>query len=56
MRSETPVYAWSMDLSYSADEEHFRTEVRRFIDAHLLAATSDKVLSGKHLTREDILG
>jgi alkylation response protein AidB-like acyl-CoA dehydrogenase len=45
-----------MDLSFTADEQRFRTEVRGFLDAHLPAELSDKVLGGKHLSKEDFLG
>jgi len=44
-----------MDLRYTADEQRFRTEVRSFLDAHLPAELSAKVLGGKHLTRDDFL-
>src|SRR5579864_2195569 len=44
-----------MDLNFSADEERFRSEVRAFVAAELPASIRDKVLSHKHLEREDFL-
>jgi alkylation response protein AidB-like acyl-CoA dehydrogenase len=44
-----------MDLNFSAEEEHFRNEVRAFVAAKLPAAIRDKVLGHKRLAREDFL-
>jgi alkylation response protein AidB-like acyl-CoA dehydrogenase len=44
-----------MDLSYTADEQRFRAEVRDFLQAHLPADIRDKVLGGKHVGRDDHL-
>jgi alkylation response protein AidB-like acyl-CoA dehydrogenase len=44
-----------MDLEYTADENSFRDEVRRFIRANLPAGLSAKVLGHKRLTRDDIM-
>ncbi len=44
-----------MNLSFSADEERFRAEIRAFIDVNLPAEIRDKVKSGRHLEREDFL-
>ena len=38
-----------MDLSYTADEQQFRTEVRSFLDANLAPDLSAKVLGGNFL-------
>ena len=43
-----------MDLDFTPQEESFRREVRAFVEAHLPAATREKVLGGKRLAREDI--
>ncbi|MFA5939597.1 MAG: acyl-CoA dehydrogenase family protein [Sinimarinibacterium sp.] len=44
-----------MDLNFTAEEQQFRTEVRAFIDANLPADLSDKVLTGKRMSKEDFL-
>ncbi len=43
-----------MDLSFTAKEEAFRGEVRRFLDEHLPARTAHKVKQGLRLTRDDM--
>ena len=43
-----------MDLSFTAEEEAFRDEVRRFLDDRLPARTAHKVKHGLRLTREDM--
>jgi alkylation response protein AidB-like acyl-CoA dehydrogenase len=42
-----------MDLSYSPEEEAFRTEVRAFLRDNLPARLSEKVRAGKRLTKAD---
>ncbi len=42
-----------MDLTYSASEEAFRSEVRAFLAAHLPQRLSDKVRKDQHLTRAE---
>ncbi len=42
-----------MDLRYTADEEAFRKEVREFLKAKLPARISEKVRTGKRLTKAD---
>ena len=44
-----------MNLSFSAEEERFRAELRAFIDTNLPAEIRDKVKTGRHLEREDFL-
>jgi alkylation response protein AidB-like acyl-CoA dehydrogenase len=44
-----------MDLEYTAEENSFRDEVRKFIRQNLPAALSAKVLGHKRLTRDDIM-
>jgi alkylation response protein AidB-like acyl-CoA dehydrogenase len=44
-----------MDLSFSAEEERFRSEVRAFVAAKLPTAIRDKVLGHKRLERDDFL-
>ena len=44
-----------MDLSFSPEEERFRSEVRAFVAAQLPASIRDKVLGHKRLEREDFL-
>ncbi len=43
-----------MDLNFTREEEAFRTEVREFLAAELPARLSDKVRTGKHLTKADM--
>jgi hypothetical protein len=43
-----------MNLSFTPDEEAFRTEVREFLTNKLPARLSDKVRTHKHLTRDDL--
>lgn len=43
-----------MDLSFTAEEEAFRGEVRRFLDERLPARTAHKVRHGLRLTRADM--
>ena len=43
-----------MDLSFTAEEEAFRGEVRRFLDERLPARTAHKVKHGLRLTRADM--
>ena len=43
-----------MDLNFSPEEEAFRAEVRAFLADKLPARLSEKVRSGKHLTRDDM--
>ncbi|MBW8636813.1 acyl-CoA dehydrogenase family protein [Hoeflea sp. WL0058] len=45
-----------MDLNYSDEELAFRDEVRKFLDEELPKSLSDKVLTGKRLTRDDMQG
>ncbi|GKX34354.1 MAG: hypothetical protein MnENMB40S_19720 [Rhizobiaceae bacterium MnEN-MB40S] len=45
-----------MDLNYSDEELAFRDEVRNFLDKELPKSLSDKVLTGKRLTRDDMQG
>ena len=42
-----------MDITYTAEEQAFRAEVRRFLRDKLPADISAKVLEGKRLTKED---
>jgi alkylation response protein AidB-like acyl-CoA dehydrogenase len=42
-----------MDLSYTAEEEAFRTEVRNFVRDNLDPGTRRKVLNGLRLTKDD---
>ena len=42
-----------MDLNFTQQEQEFRKEVRRFIDARLPADIRDKVLNGKRLVKDD---
>ncbi len=44
-----------MDLNFTQEEQAFRAEVRKFIDAHLPADLSDRVRNGKRMGREDFL-
>ena len=44
-----------MDLNFTAEEQGFRADVRKFIDKNLPAALRDKVLQGKRLGRDDYL-
>jgi alkylation response protein AidB-like acyl-CoA dehydrogenase len=43
-----------MDLNFTAEEQAFRAEVRRFLDEHLPARTARKVTQGLRLSREDM--
>ena len=43
-----------MDLNFTREEEAFRTEVREFLASKLPARLSDKVHTGKHLTKSDL--
>ncbi|WP_116136524.1 acyl-CoA dehydrogenase family protein [Trinickia diaoshuihuensis] len=43
-----------MDLSFTAEQEAFRTEVRQFLNERLPARTAHKVKHGLRLTREDM--
>ena len=43
-----------MDLNFTPEEEAFRTEVREFLATKLPARLSDKVRTGKHLTKADM--
>jgi alkylation response protein AidB-like acyl-CoA dehydrogenase len=45
-----------MDLRFTAEEQRFRAEVRDFLARNLPTELSNKVLLGKHLSREDFLG
>ena len=44
-----------MDLSYSSEELAFRTEVRDWLMANLPADIRDKVVSYRHLSKDDYL-
>ena len=44
-----------MDLNFTADEQTFRSEVRAFVRENLPGATRHKVLSGRHLTRDETM-
>ena len=55
MHIANPVYASGMDLSFTAEEQRFRTEVRSFIDANLPAEIRAKVLGGKHVSKDDFV-
>jgi alkylation response protein AidB-like acyl-CoA dehydrogenase len=44
-----------MDLNFTPEEQAFRTEVRRFLDAKLPADISGKVHNGKRLTKDDFV-
>jgi alkylation response protein AidB-like acyl-CoA dehydrogenase len=44
-----------MDLNFTAEEEAFRAEVRRFLREHLPAPIARKVKGGLRLTRDDML-
>ncbi|MEM9011665.1 MAG: acyl-CoA dehydrogenase family protein [Pseudomonadota bacterium] len=43
-----------MDLSYSAEEQAFRAEVRQFLEDSLPPTTSDKVRTGADLSKEEM--
>lgn len=45
-----------MDLEYSAEERAFRDEVRAFLRDKLAPELAEKVISGKELTRDEMLG
>ncbi|MGL1627106.1 acyl-CoA dehydrogenase family protein, partial [Vibrio parahaemolyticus] len=42
-----------MDLSFSPEDEAFRQEVRAFLKEKLPARLSDKIRTGKRLTKAD---
>ena len=44
-----------MDLSFTKEEQAFRAEVRKFIDANLPADISAKVKNGKRLAKDDFV-
>ncbi|NDG38998.1 MAG: pimeloyl-CoA dehydrogenase large subunit [Betaproteobacteria bacterium] len=44
-----------MDLSYSAEEQSFRNEVRSWLAGNLPSDIRDKVVSYRHLTKEDFI-
>jgi alkylation response protein AidB-like acyl-CoA dehydrogenase len=44
-----------LDLSYTREEIAFRSEVRAFLDQHLPAELSARVLGSRRLTRDDIV-
>ncbi len=44
-----------MDLGFSADEIDFRNEVRAFVTASLPASIRDKIASGRHPSKDDIV-
>ena len=44
-----------MDLSFSADEVSFREEVRSFVRDNLPAAIRDKLASGRHAGKDDMV-
>ena len=44
-----------MDLNFTADEQTFRNEVRAFVRENLPEGIRDKVLNGRHLTREETM-
>ncbi|WP_299309002.1 acyl-CoA dehydrogenase family protein [uncultured Croceicoccus sp.] len=43
-----------MDLNFTPEDEAFREEVRAFLKEKLPARLSDKVRTGKHLTKQDM--
>src|ERR1700690_2028608 len=45
----------AMDLSFSADEVSFREEVRSFVRDNLPVAIRDKLASGRHAGKDDIV-
>ena len=45
-----------MDLNFSSEEKSFRQEVRAFIRANLPEETRQKVLNGRELTRDQLMG
>ena len=45
-----------MDLDFSAAEQAFREEVRAFVREHLPEGIRDKVLGGRHLDRDELMG
>ncbi len=44
-----------MDLDFTAEEQTFREEVRAFVRQNLPEGIRDKVLSGRHLTRDETM-
>ena len=45
-----------MDLDFTAEEQAFRDEVRAFVRKSLPEGTRQKVLNGRHLTRDETMG
>ncbi|MBC8838439.1 acyl-CoA dehydrogenase family protein, partial [Escherichia coli] len=43
-----------MDLNFTPEEEAFRTEVQRFLQAELPERIARQVKGGLHLTRDDM--
>ena len=44
-----------MDLNFTAEEQHFREEVRGFLQARLPKEISRKVLGGRRLEKDDFV-
>ncbi len=44
-----------MDLNFTDEEQAFRSEVRAFVRGHLPGGIRDKVLNGRHLTRDETM-
>ena len=44
-----------MDMSFSKEDEAFRTEVRNFLEAKLPKDVAHKVHNGFHVTRPEIM-
>ena len=44
-----------MDLNFTEEEQAFRGEVRGFVRGHLPEGIRDKVLNGRHLTRDETM-
>lgn len=45
-----------MDIAFTAEEQAFRDEVRSFVTQRLPTTIRDKVLTGRHLTRDEHVG
>ncbi len=45
-----------MDLTFTADEQRFREEIRAWVRDNLPKVNSDKVHNAFHLTRDDVQG